>query len=350
MCNAFAENGHEVTLLVTDRKTNIVEDPETFFGVPLTFSIERIQVPDIAGRAKDIPIFLRPLAFMIQRLVFTLRAKKYIERESFDLIYGRDEWILYSLSILQSVKIIWESHEAKYSFPARLLIPHVKKLVVISEGIYTFYISKGVSNQKMIVAHDAVDARFFDPHIPKDEARKMLGIATTKPVVMYIGGLESWKGVETLLKAGDQSDAFEVHIVGGKENELLKYRKIYPNAHFHGPWFYRELPKIQQAADILVIPNTAKVALSAEYTSPLKLFTYMTSGKPIVASKIPSIANILSEEEVFFFEPDDPESLFTIILSAIQNSRDAKERTERAYSKSFKYTWIRRAEEITKSL
>jgi glycosyltransferase involved in cell wall biosynthesis len=349
MCNAFAENGHSVTLCVTDRKTNIVDDPETYFGVPFKFLVKRIAVPDIAGRAPFIPPFFRPFLFTIQRMVFAWRARSFLKDGAWDLVYGRDEWILFLLSFLSSHPRIWESHEAKFSFVARRLISRIERLVVISEGIQAYYVKHGVAKKCILVAHDAVDARFFLPHVSGVEARRTLGITTRKPVVLYIGGLEAWKGVETLFRVSEKSGIFEIYIIGGKETELERLRRQFPKVHFIGPRPYKELPLNQQAADILVIPNTAKVALSAEYTSPLKLFTYMTAKKPIVASRIPSITNVLDDSEAFFFKADDPDSLCDTIESTLREYEDATVRALRAHEKSMRYTWKSRAEMILKS-
>ena len=318
MCNAFATQGHEVTLLVTDRKTEITEIPRIF----------------------------HPYFFFIQRVIFAYRAVQNCTTQKYNLLYGRDEWILWMLSFFVKTKIVWESHEARYSFAARRLLKNTSFLVVISEGIQNFYIKCGIEKKKIVVAHDAVDERFFKVPATKHEARAHLGITTSKTVVMYIGGLEKWKGAETLFMASEHQDVFRVYIVGGKEHEILLYTKAYPSCRFLGARPYRELPIVQQAADILVIPNTAKVALSAEYTSPLKLFSYMTAKKPIVASRIPSITNILSEDDAYFFTADDSVDLQRVIKTAIDSPKKSHTKAQHAYTKSSLYTWNARAQKI----
>ena len=59
------------------------------------------------------------------------------------------------------------------------------------------------------------------------------------------------------------------------------------------------------AADILVIPTSGKEPIGARYTSPMKLFEYMAARLPIIAAKVPSLTEILSDDSAFWFEPDN---------------------------------------------
>lgn len=350
MCNAFASLGHDVTLLVTDRVTSITEPSEIFFGVPIHFHVARMHVPDIAGRARRIPSVLRPCAFLMQRIVYSKEVRKYIKTHNIEMIYGRDEWILWFLSLFTRVRMVWESHEARYSWAARHLLSTHTKTIVISEGIRDFYQAHGVPENLLHVAHDAVDERFFVPHVTTNEARFKLNIQTTKPVVMYIGGLETWKGAQSLIDAAHTQEFFDVYVIGGKESELQYIRQKYPHIYFLGPRPYKNLPEYQQAADILVIPNTAKEKLGAIYTSPLKLFAHMTAQKPIVASRVPSITTVLTEEEAFFFEPDNPVSLRETLMYALMHREEAYKKAARVYEKSTTHTWLKRGEGIMRFL
>jgi glycosyltransferase involved in cell wall biosynthesis len=347
MCNAFAEQGHEVSLLVTNRPTHITQSPEEFYGTQLAFSVVRIAVPDIAGNVLNFSKLFWPLAYTFQRVIFAVLVLRYIKNRNFNVIYGRDEWVLALLSYRTRIAICWESHEAKYSFFVRRLLHHCKNFVVISEGIRDFYVQKGVHIQKILVAHDAVDTSFFEETLSKKDAREVLGIVCEKPIVMYIGGLDRWKGVDTLFEASESSyEEVSTYIIGGKEHQIERYRLKYPHVHFLGHRPYKELRDNQQAADMLVIPNTAKNKLSAEYTSPLKLFAHMTSKIPIVASDITSITNVLSKDQAFFFEADNATSLSEVVLEIIQNPKIASAKAFRAYELSKEYTWNKRATSI----
>jgi len=350
MCNAFSLCGHEVTLYVTNRKTDITESPEAFFGVPIHFNVERISVPDVAGYSPYIPKILHPIFFTFQRFTFARNCSRVILDQSFAYIYGRDEWVLWFLTFFAKRHIIWESHEARYSFAGRMLLKKNVPLIVISEGIRDFYLAKGVLEKYMIVAHDAVDDRFFAPHVSTEAAREFLHIDTQKPVVMYVGGLEEWKGAEILCQAGESQSTFNVYVVGGKEKEILQLSAKYPHVYFLGPRPYRDLPVVQQAADILVIPNTATNPVSERYTSPLKLFTYMTSKKPIVASDISSIGVVLSHDETYFFAPDNANDLKEVLLRAMTDKSMMRTKAENAYKKSMEHTWQARAKKILRFL
>lgn len=164
---------------------------------------------------------------------------------------------------------------------------------------------------------------------------------------MYIGGFDKWKGVDTLFELAKSTiNEFSVYVIGGTEEVIEKYKEKFPNVHFLGAMPYRDLHNNQQSADILVIPNTAKNKLSAEYTSPLKLFAYMTSKLPIVASDIKSLRNVLGNNTCVYFEPDNSESLKIAINKVISDIDLRHKITDSAFELSKKYTWRSRAKDI----
>ena len=64
------------------------------------------------------------------------------------------------------------------------------------------------------------------------------------------------------------------------------------------------------AADVAVLPNSSQAQISSNYTSPLKLFEYLASGKPVVASNVPAIREIVQNEQTaLLVEPDNARAL-----------------------------------------
>ncbi|MFQ6049514.1 MAG: glycosyltransferase, partial [Candidatus Paceibacterales bacterium] len=109
---------------------------------------------------------------------------------------------------------------------------------------------------------------------------------------------------------------------------------------------HSEIPHWLKAADILVLPNTAKDQISKYYTSPVKMFEYMASERPIVASDLPSIRDILNEENAFFFEPDNPKDLALAIEKLLKDKALAESIATKAHQDVQYYTWSNRAKEV----
>jgi len=112
------------------------------------------------------------------------------------------------------------------------------------------------------------------------------------------------------------------------------------------------VPRYLKAADVVVLPNSRnsrqkRFSIYSRYdTSPIKLFEYLASGAPIVASDLPSIREIVSEEEVFFVKPDDPQELAQGIERLLTDQEFARTLSSRALERSKEYTWEKRAKKI----
>jgi len=193
----------------------------------------------------------------------------------------------------------------------------------LSQGLKNLY----PNASRVLVAPDGVDLKLFDIPLSREEAKKHLGLRSNKKLVIYTGSRHLWKGVETLDEVSKLlPHNIEVMIITDKP--------------------HTEIPLYLKAADVLILPNSAKEDISKLYTSPMKLFEYMASGTPIVASDLPSIREILNDSAAFFFAPDSPESLAEAIQEALSNEAIAKSKAENAHKIALNYTWDRRAERI----
>lgn len=339
MCQAFSQNGHEVDLYVNKRES--ADDLQKYYGFKNEFTLIKIFGGIFLPKIK--------ISFYINELIFAKIFYFFHARKKYDLLYSRSEFILFFLSLFVSAKkIVWESHEAKLNWFVRNLIFKKKiKVVVISEGIYDFYINAGVNPKNTIVAHDGIDESFFaDDNESKVQARMRLGIPAHEKVVMYIGGFDAWKGVETFFEASESIPSdIKLYVIGGQSEAVEKVKQRWKKVTFLGPRPYKELQHNQQAADILVIPNTAKTDLSAKYTSPLKLFAHMSSGVPLLVSKLPSLQIVLGPF-ANTCTPDDPKDLARQVEMMMKNYAACTEDALKVRAVAKKYTWDTRAHKV----
>ncbi|MBX4199208.1 glycosyltransferase [Candidatus Parcubacteria bacterium] len=342
MCQAFALLGREVELLIPTRRLKVKEDPFEFYDIKPIFSIRKLWSLDIQRWGK-FGYLLGLLSFAKMAAFFSLGKD--------DIFYTRDELVAVALSLMGK-RVAWEAHMGHRNFVVKLLVLFGLKIVVISQGLKDLYVSMGVGKSDIMVAPDGADIERFDIDISQDEARKKLGLPNQCKIVLYKGSFGKWKGVETLAESARYVNTPEVKIVfiGGLPDEEERIRTEFPHDSLllMGNRPRQETPIFQKAADLLVIPNSAKEDISKLYTSPMKMFGYMASGVPIVASDLPSLREILGHTDAYFFKPDDAKSLAESIDRALGEQEESKQRAERALNKVRGYSWKSRAEKIVK--
>lgn len=202
----------------------------------------------------------------------------------------------------------------------------------------------GVPQSKLLLERNAVDVDAFAPQ-DKLQARTLLKLPPSVKVALYTGHLYVYKGVDTLAGAARLLPEVQVYVVGGTPADVQAYKQKYADVeslHVVGHVPHHEVPLWQAAADVLVLPNSGKEALSAQYTSPMKLFEYMASERPIVASAVPSVTEVVSDRSAYIVEPDNARALADGVVAALGDTS----RAASARQLVLEHTWDKRAERI----
>lgn len=341
MCEAFANNGHEIELVIPSRSTSVTGDPFTYYSIKKRFPIKRIFVVDLLKYGK-FWFYVESLSFAISAFLYTLFKKK-------DVIFGRDELPLLMVSLHS--KTVWETHRGGFSWSTKLLLRSKTLIVAITKGLKDFYIKNGVEPKRILIASDSVDVEQFDIKISKEEARKKLGLPQDKQIVLYTGHLYDWKGTHVLAQAAKfLPESILTVFVGGTDHDVKSFKERFgsiQNVSILGKKPYDLMPLYMKAADVLSLPNSPVNDISSLYTSPMKLFEYMASGSPIIASDLPSLREILSEHNAVLVKPDEPKLLADGVRKILTDHAFAERIGAHSYTDSKNYTWEKRAEVIT---
>jgi glycosyltransferase involved in cell wall biosynthesis len=357
--DALTAAGFEATILVPARRNpSAVRDDQIakWYGLRADPRIERLRCIDwidsVAPRFQRVPFVLQSLTFA-RSLASRLRAAPP------SIVYTRDAWSL-ALSdpaLHRRHRVFFEVHDLP-EHPGRLrrFVAAAKRcagVVTITRGLADDLAALGLPREATIVLPDAYDPARFAAPLEKAAARARIGANRDRPLAVYAGHLFPWKGGDVLVAAAAGAD-FDVLLLGGRDEDRARVADRIAalragNVTLRPPVAPREVPDYLAAADVLVLPNSGTTRISERYTSPLKLFEYLAAGRPIVASKLPSIEEILTDGVTArLVAPDDPAALRAGILEVLRDRDLARRLAEAGSAIARRYTFDARAEALSR--
>jgi glycosyltransferase involved in cell wall biosynthesis len=271
-------------------------------------------------------------------------AKIYLLFKQSDLFYTREP---VAASFFRN--FIFEAHDVSKRPP-----PRARGYVVLASGIGDAYVAKGIDPARILVSGAGVTPEEFDISLSKTEARKKLSLPPSERIIGYTGTLKTFgkeKGVRTAIQALTNVPGAVLCLVGGEPHDIEEYKLlaekegVMDRTMFIGKVSHDQIPIYLKAFDVglVPLPDTEYFRL---YNSPLKLFEYMAAGVPIVASDLPSIREIVNDEQAFLVVPDDVLALARGIEKALKSPDEAMGRVLRAREEVGHRSWDARASSI----
>lgn len=346
MCAAIARLGHQVCLFVPDAKKEQEQtqlDIYQFYDVPNNFEIQYIRWPSIKGKG----------------LIFAYLAAKKASELKPDFIYGRNVSACFFSSKLSKAKVAYESHAPvksegpllNFFFNSMRKQKNFHFLSVITQALKRYYEgSYGINSSDICILPDGADPVSDD----LSEIESKYWVETYKIAVGYIGSFHKGKGMEKILELVQHYDKMAFHIVGGTEEQIVKIKKTVQdksNVFLYGFLPQKEAEKIRQKCDILLAPYGSKVGSVgrteiSQWMSPLKIFEYMSAAKPIIATDLPVLREVLNESNSILVEGNDISSW----IEALDRLEDESLRLQLGIQakQDFEnnYTWDARAKKL----
>lgn len=339
MCEAFIEQGVDLELVIPSRGSGSLKQAYTLAReIPL----RRLAVMDM--------YFLGPIGYRLTALQFMLGALIYVWAK----VLSGEQFVMYTVDIdpFSFVPLMWiprplfaEMHGVKRPNSLRRRFfrrSHtIATNVPIAEELSRTF---NIPSKRLLIEPNGVDESALRNLVSQAEARRHLGLPAG-PFALYVGLLYAWKGLEILADAAPLSP-LSIHLVGGTREAYERVTgKSGKLLHFHGlkPVSEREL--WLAAADVLLLVGTARNADSYRHTSPMKTFEYLGARRATVVAATPSMRSALLDKMVFWYEPDNADSLARAIHEA-HTSKEAPAKIRAGYAFAAEHTWRRRAERI----
>jgi glycosyltransferase involved in cell wall biosynthesis len=385
-CHALARRGHRVTLFVRPDTQQPARDPLAFYELPPidTLTIARVTVRGTSAmrRAQYLAGAMRRALSggpqpAWERAFFARwrwgRSAAAAPRD-LDVVLTRDLGVASLLLRWPRTRrppIVYESHgyapivsgllpellstaprgsQHRESRKLRRLAWRERHVWRNAEGYVTITAAGAADLQQRIGdlrdVHVVPDGARVDPNAAFD----WIGPGPS-PLVVYAGHLYPWKGVDVMLDALAIAQSLRGRVLGGHAAEpdlgRLQTRAqqlgLAGRVEFMGFQPPSAVAASLRTADALVLPNRDTL-ISARYTSPLKLFEYLAAGRPIVASDLPALREVLRDNEnARLVPPDDPRALADALLAITREPALAVRLARGAFDTAPEYSWDRRA-------
>ncbi len=350
MADGLSKNGDIVTLIAPDynKSKNTIKEIKNYYGTDGNFKIKFFSINKY-----------------LRGLFFTFKTIKYLSKHNVDLIISRS---LIPSTILSLIKysVILEIHSPPKSLKHKLSLFIISKLNnLISLVVITNNLKRNLCEKKYLrlienkikVFPDAVDIeKFSEYHNKYSTIRKKFNLKDDDFCVGYVGQLYDGRGIQLIISLAKTIPSIKFVIVGGENDKVKELRdkckkNNINNIKLLGFQDHSILPEIYSIFNVILMPyqnDTTDLGgnITTLWMSPMKMFEYMASKKPIISSDLHAIREILSDEECLFCNSNKPEDWERKIILLKKDATLRQRLVENSFSKVKNYTWNKRAKSL----
>lgn len=221
------------------------------------------------------------------------------------------------------------------------------KLVATTERLKADIVAQtGIASERILVAGGAANPALLTLPAIEPPRRFVFNVG-------YAGSAFKGKGLEVIAACATRLPDVGFHVIGPTVAECRARGFCGDNLVVHGRKPHREAVGLLKAMDCLLLPNQRSVIIRSgadigQHTSPLKMFEYMATGRPIIASDLPVLTGTLRDGENALLCPPEDIAGFCARIALLRRQPELAGRLgERARAGfSARHTWDARARAI----
>jgi len=329
----LSDLGHEVDLLTYSIGEDVVIPGVRIFRIPKIPGIRKIKIG---------PSFKKiPLDFFL-----FIKTCIHLFRYNYQLIHTHEEAGFWGTLLARLFKLphIYDMHS---SLPQQLtnfyftnsniimqifiaierwVLRYSSRVITICPDLYNL-VKKNFPEKSSVLIENVID---YSMIFGEDDVHKQIKNQLefdNKKILLYTGTFEPYQGLDLLIKSAEKVVKIKKNVlfllVGGHKEQVKLYKKMVENMGLHDHFIFtgqvspNQVNSYIRFADILLSPRTQGT------NTPLKIYSYLRSGVPVVATNLLTHTQVLNSDIAFLCDPD-PDDFAEAIINALEESSRAK--------------------------
>ncbi|NTV62440.1 MAG: glycosyltransferase family 1 protein, partial [Oscillochloris sp.] len=189
------------------------------------------------------------------------------------------------------------------------------------------------------VIFNGIDTGLFHPTAPDPQLRARLDLPTSAPLLLFVGRLQPWKGVETAIRALPAIPHAALLIAGAGEDRLRLEQitaelGLTARVRFLGGLERHTLPQLYSSADLLLATSHASETFGI---GPVEA---QACGLPVVASRFGGFPEVVDEGRTgLLVPPREPATLAAAVSRLLSNPARRAAMAAAAPAWAAQFTW-----------
>ncbi len=307
--NVLQEKGYHVDVLTYPEGEDKNYDNVNIFRLPKVYGVRKIP-PGFSWKKIVYSTLMVPFALklVIRHNYIAVHAIEescfiaLITKLLFNLNYIYDMDSSLSQQLVEKKPVLTPFYSV-FKYLEKQVMRHATGVIAVCPSLVTT--AEAAGNKRVLLLQDISLLNRYNSNINVTDLRSVFKMEL--PLILYIGNLEPYQGIDLLLRgfalAHKNDSRACLAIIGGVQEDIIRYSEsaktlgIEEYVHLFGPRPVSDLGAYLSQADILVSPRILG------NNTPMKIYTYLDSGKVVLATAIESHTQTLNDDVAYLVEP-----------------------------------------------